>query len=313
MKRSALVLVSTLILISISALAHASGVLVDSSGTVTVKLPGKSEANAKTGAELPDGSIVKVGKGGSASIMLISGAVDEIASGSIYKVGEKIKAEKRTDLGGGIGKAMRELVASGQGPTVHGMVRDAKGPGRAAGLTLGLGGGLEHFYPRRTAIILGKRISFVWDKSVKMNWKNPVLVIVDSRDKQLAAFPVKPESTKYSITPARAHIIKGKKYGWYLGSGRKDSKRKSAKSPFSTLSASKEKRYEADKKRIASLKMSAEGKNILLAQLDFQYKLYAEMIKTLLPVWETNKSSFVKKLLFLGYHKMGDNRAENFR
>ena len=313
MKRSILTSVLTLALTLTSTLAFASGVLVDASGKVTVKLPGKSSVAAKTGAELPDGSVVDVGDGGSASVMLISGAVDEITSGSSYKVGGKAKAEKRTDLGGGIGRAMRELVASGKGPTVHGMVRDVKGPGGAAGLSLGLGGGLENFYPRRTTIILGKKITFVWDESVRMNWKNPVLVIDDSKDKRLAVFPIKSTAKSYSVTPARAHIAKGKKYEWYLGSGRKNPKRKSAKSPFATLSASKEKRYASDKKRISSLKISPEGKKILMAQVNFQYKLYEEMVETLLPVWETNKSPFVKKLLYLGYHRMGSSKAKNFR
>jgi hypothetical protein len=313
MKRLIQTLALTLTLVLASALVHASGVLVDASGNVSVKLPGKSATPAKSGTELPDGSVVDVRDGGHASVMLMSGAVDEIASGSSYKVGEEKKVENRTELGGGIGKAMRELAASGQGPTVHGMVRDVKGPGGAGGLSLGFGGGFENYYPRRTTIILGKKTSFGWDKSVRINWPTPVIVVDSSSGKHLSVIPVKSSSKNYSAATARMGIVSGKKYEWYLGSGMKNPKRKSAKSPFATLSASKIKRYAADKKRIESLKMSDEGKKMLLAQLDFQYKLYGDMVGILLPVWKTNKSAFVKKLIYLGYHRMGDDRAKNFR
>ncbi len=313
MKRSNLISVLTSALVLISTSALASGVLVDVDGKVSVKLPGKSEIAASSGTELPDGTIVRAGKGSSASIMLISGAIDEVESGSTYKVGDGLEGKKRTDLGGGIGKAMRELVASGKGPTVHGMVREAKGPGRIGSLSLGLGGGLEGLYPRRTTIVLGEKIVFKWNDSFKANWKNPVLIIDDANDKHIAILPIKSLSKNYSTTPARAHIVRGRKYEWYLGSGRKNPKRKSAKSPFRTLSTAKEKRYMADKKRIASLKMSSEGKKILLAQLSFQYKLYDDQVAILLPIWKTNKSPFVKKLLFLGYHKMGSDEERDFR
>lgn len=294
-------------------IAHASAVLVDAQGKVTVTLPGKKAAPATAGLELPVGSVVAAEKGGSASVLFASGAMDRVAAGTNYTVGKGSQSAKRTELGGGMGTAMRELAAAGQGPTVHGMVREVKGPKKGLGLSLGPGpSAVQPIAPRRSTILLGKQITFSWKG--KPDWSNPIFVIDTEKGTIVKTLPIQPGQQSLSKATAALGVKKGMDYGWYLGAqGKKGPTRKMARSPFTTLSAAEENRYRAERAKLGKLGLGADGKAILEAQLDFQYGLYASMIETIAPVWAHNKAPFVKKLMYLGYHRMGDTRAEQYR
>ncbi len=314
MKRVLIIGIGCLAAMIVSAMAHASAVLVDAKGAVTVTLPGKKATPATSGLELPKGAVVTTGAKASASILFASGAVDQVAAEKRYTVGQSSTEAKRTELGGGLGTAMRELAAAGQGPTVHGMVREAKGPKKSGlGLALGPGaGGVTPLAPRHTTVLLEKTLVFSWKG--KPDWSNPIFVIDTEKGAIVKTLPIQPGEQSLSKATAALGLKKGMDYGWYLGTqGKKGPTRKMARSPFTTLSAAEEKRYSAERAKLGSLGLGADGKAILEAQLDFQYGLYATMIETVSPVWAHNKSPFVKKLMYLGYHRMGNTRAEQYR
>lgn len=301
------VMVGALVALTISSSALASAVLVDAQGKVKVTLPGKKSAPANVGTELPDGSVVDVRGGGQASVMLESGAIDEIPAGTKYKVGTKPKEARRSDLGRGMALAMRELAASGEEPTVHGMVRREKAPGGLR--TLGLGQTtLTAKYPSGTTIRLGPRITFQWDMQPPVNWPQPVLVIDDETKRHVAIRSIKEGDVMRVVSSAKARLAKGKSYSWYLATRKGKLKGKTLRFQFKTLSARDEKRFDIKRARIRRLNMSNDGRQFLLAQLSFQYGLYNDVVEILGPLWEKQRAPFLRKLLYLCYSRMGRGR-----
>ncbi len=302
-KRAITMVVAVFVLMPSS--LFASAVLIDAKGKVSVILPGKEVEQARIGMELPEGSIVNVTDGG-ASVLLESGTLDEIASKTTYTVGAKSDEGGRTDLGGGIALAMRELAASGEGPTVHGMVKEAKGP---KNLRIDFGkdaaSSQRGLFPTGTRVVLGESQSFRWSRPV--DHANAVLVLDDAKRKRLAIANLKLGDTSFSRSSAKLHLSKGNSYTWYLGESAGDGiKGRTGRFAFSTLSSSDEGSLNAERGRIDSLKIGGEGKDLLKAQLYFQYGLYDDMVNALRPVYEKSHAPFVKKLMKLGYTKMGN-------
>ncbi len=293
---------------------RASGVLLDAQGKVSVTIPGKSSAEATPGLELPDGSVIVVDKDGKASVLLESGAVDEIASGTKYTVGSTKAVKKRTDFGSGITLAMRELAASGEGPAVHGMVKKVEGK-KDIRIDFGaLGGqGLKGIYPVDTAVRLRSSITFRW--SMPTSFRNPLIVVDDADKKRLSTMALKPSNAYFTTSPAKLRLSKGKAYSWYLAAREgKGVKGKTARLKFTTLSAADEKSLDRDIAKARGLNMSEAGKDLLIAQSYFQRGLIDDMVKTLVPLYAKQPSSFVKRLLFLGYSRMGNmQEAEKYR
>lgn len=293
---------------------NASGVLLDAQGKVSVTIPGKSSSKATSGLELPDGSIIDVGESAKASVLLESGAVDEIASGTKYIVGSTKAVKKRTDFGSGITLAMRELAASSEGPAVHGMVKKVGGK-KDVRIDFGaLGGeGLKGIYPVDTAIRLGSNITFRW--SMPASFSNPMIVIDDANKKQLSVKAIKAANSYFTTSPANLRLAKGKAYSWYLAAKEaKGIKGKTARYRFTTLSSADEKALNRDIAKARALNMSDAGKDLLIAQTYFQRGLMDDMVKTLAPLYAKQPNPFTKRLLFLGYSRMGNmKKAEKYR
>jgi|GEM_PF-1307956 hypothetical protein len=305
------VMVGVLVALAISSSALASAVLIDVQGKVKVTLPGKKSAPAVVGTELPDGSVVDVGKKAKASVMLESGAIDEIASGTKYKVGAKTKGTKRTDLGSGMALAMRELAASGEeGPVVHGMVRRQRGPGRIP--TLGLGGNrVNARYPTGTAIRLGPSVKFRWSQRPPVDWPRPVLVIDDEAKRHIAIRSLKRGAVEHTVSSAKSGLAKGKNYSWYLATRKGELKGHTLRFEFRTLSSNDERNLDNKKARVMRLDMSNDGRQFLLAQLNFEYGLYNDAAEILEPMWKKQQAPFLRKFLYLCYARMGRGEEAN--
>ena len=301
MKKLTIILVAALFLIP--SLAFASAVLVDAQGKIGVTVAGKA-MRAESGMELPDGSVVDV-KSGSASILLESGAMDQLSAGSKYTVGSKSSAGKRTDLGSGIALAMRELAASGEGPTVHGMVKKVEGP-RNLKFDFNAAGkeGLHATYPRSTAVMLGGTITFKWNLPV--DFKNPVIVVEDATKKRLAVANLRAGDMSFTRDAAKLHLGDGATYGWFLAERvGEEVKAKTARFTFTTLSPSKRGGIENEIRRVKALDMSEGGRDLLIAQIYFQHGMYNDAVEKLEPLYAKSKPTFVKRLLGLSYAKMG--------
>ncbi len=283
--------------------SFASAVLIDAQGKVEVTISGKTES-AKAGLELPDGSVVDVKKG-SAQVLLESGAMDEIAQGMKYTVGAKSSSVKRTDLGGGIALAMKELAASGEGPTVHGMVKKVGGPQQ---IRLGANApskGLRGVYPVGTAIVLEPTITFKWSEPVK--FRNPVLVLEDAKRRRLAVLNFKPGQTSFHRSSDKLHLKRGGSYSWFLAERvGDDAKGRTARFKFTVLSNSQVKALHGQKSRIEAVRMGQDGKDLLIAQMYFQHGLYDDMVNRLGPLYGRSPTPYIKKLLRLGYARMGN-------
>jgi hypothetical protein len=281
--------------------ALASAVLVGAKGDVKVALPGKAAVAAKVGTDIVDGAVITTG----------NGAMDEIASGQSYKVGEA-KAAKRTDLGRGIALAMNELSSAGKGPTVQGMVREAKGPSsKVMRLAAAKGFGISAIYPRGTSVRLAGDVSFKWDAEPKVDWAKPCIVIEDANKARVAIVDIAAGSTEQKV--ASSTFKKGLKYSWYLAEKEPEVKGKTMRFEFATLSDAEASAVEADVAKIRGLGIGAEGTDIVLAQAYFKAGLVNEMVEVLLPAWQRTKAPYIKKLLWLGYSKMGQTeKAHEF-
>ncbi|MFA4875193.1 MAG: hypothetical protein WC956_05320 [bacterium] len=294
------------LIISVPFVAHASAVLLDAKGSVSVTLLGNKPSPAKIGLELPDGSVLKVGKGGKASVMLDTGAVDEITGEASYTVGPKAKSSKRTELGNGVRVAMRELSAGGPNPTVHGMVKEAGGPAsKMPSLDAFGAGGLRAIYPIGTAIRLGPTISFRWEGAQNVKWPEPVIVIDDASQKHVAVKAIRPGSSEYSASPKELGLAAGGRYTWYLASNKGGVAGKTSRFEFTTISQADERALDTDIAKAKSLEMSQDGKELLAAQLFYQRGMYDDMVRKLAPLWQRTRAPFVGKLLKYGYSQMG--------
>jgi len=306
-------LIFAIALTLISQAVFASAVLVDAKGDVKVAAPGGSQVAAASGMELVDKSTITVSAGGSASVLLENGTIDQITAGSTYTVGQATPGGKRTNMGGGIALAMRELKSSGEGPTIHGMVREAKGPSdKIKKLKAVKGFGISAIYPRGTSIRAGKNVTFKWESMPPMNWPAPVIVIDDSSKKHIAVVPVSAGSTQKAVPGSK--FKNGQKYSWYLATNQPKLKGKTMRFTFSTMSAADQKKLKSEMAKVRGLKLGADGTNLLVAQLYYQNGLYGEMVDILLPMWNRSRFPFIRKLLHLGYTKMGQTeKAYEFR
>jgi hypothetical protein len=304
--KSLIAVLCCIFVVIISSSAIASAVLVDAQGKVEVTIAGKAES-AKPGLELPDGSTVEV-KDGSAQVLLESGAMDGVPANTRYTVGQKAHAGSRTDLGGGITLAMKELAASGEGPTVHGMVKKVGGPQQISLGSKVPAKGLRGVYPVGTAIVLEPTITFKWSEPA--NFKDPVLVIDDAKRKRLSIIKVKAGEISFHRSPEKLNLKRGGSYSWFLAEKvGEDVKGRTARFKFTTLADSEAKALEGEKGKIEGLRMGQDGKDLLIAQIYFQHGLYDDMVNRLEPLYARTPTPFTRKLLRLGYARMG-NMAE---
>lgn len=290
--------------------ALASGVLVDSRGKVEVVIKGGAPQAGAIGLELPDGSTVTVGAEGSAAVLLESGAVDEIAAGQTYAVGAPSAAAKRTSLAGSLAIAMRELAVRQEGPTVHGMLKELKGPQFIEFADVSFGGIAARF-PQGTAIRLGSAVLFRWSEAPAVDWQKPALVIDDAGGRRVVVRPVAPGAHELSV--AAAVLKKGGRYSWYLATQEGGLKGKTARFEFQTLSAAEERELDAAAGRIRGLDMSDDGKALLLGQLHVGMGLRDEAVKILEPLWQRTQAPFVKRLLWLALARMSRPEAEKYK
>jgi hypothetical protein len=232
--------------------------------------------------------------------------VDEVAEGMRYTVGSEKASGKRTDLGQGITIAMKELAASGEGPTVHGMVKKVGGP-RKVRIDFGnkATAGQMGLYPTGTKVKLGQEMTFRWLKPI--DYKNPTLVLDNAGRRRLAMANLRAGDTSFTRSASKLHLKDGESYSWFLAERKeRDVKGKTGRYSFSTISSEDERALEGEMAKIRSLRMSEDGKKLLIAQLYFQYGLYYDMVNVLTPLYSKSPSTFVKKLLRLGYSKMGN-------
>lgn len=291
----------------------ASGVLIDIKGDVKVGVPGAKESQGKVGAELSEGSTVIVNNGGAAVVMLSNGAIDQISSGSRYVVGKEAVQAKRINFGSSLALAMREATTSGEGPTVHGMVKEAKGPKGLVKLPGLATVGINAIYPSGTSIRTANTIIFKWEAEPKIDWPKPALVIDDASKKHISISAVSVGSNELKVEISKAGIKKGQSYSWFLAQQEGGINGKTRRFEFKILSDADEKNLDSDITKIRSLKMGPEGKDILVAQLYLGFMLNEEAVQAILPVWQKTKSPYVAKLLHLGFSRMGQQKeAESY-
>lgn len=302
-------IVSVLIILIISPTLFAAGVIIDAKGKVNVTLPDGKSVPAKTGTELPDGTKISTDNNSSISIMLMNGAIEEIGIKQNYIVGAKEKEIKSKTVIQGLALAMNEATATSGGPTVHGMVKMTQlGPNAPKPVPISLGNvfGPEGIYPVGTTIEIPNKLTYVWKMDGKFNFSNPVIVIEDNSQKKLWVNKLSSTADKVTIKSKKMKLKPGKKYSWYLAS--RDNRKilgKSRRFNYSTLSDAEKNKLIRDSQKISTLNISQDGKEFLTAQLYYRAQMNDMMVETLLPLWEKNKTDAVKKLLYLGYIRMG--------
>lgn len=297
-----------LVLCAVPFAAFASGVLVDAKGSVTVAAPDGKNVAAKIGVELPDGAKISVASGSSASVMLMDGSIQEIGAGQKYTIGGAEKPAGKRTMIEGISLAMNEVASTGQGPTVHGMVKMTRpGVNQPKPTLAGIGGtGPEAIYPVETTIEQAPEITFMWSQRVPLNFPNPVIVLNDASKKQITYKKITPANNSATIKAGEIKLAPGNSYSWYFASDQNGKiSGQSRRFNFTVLSAAGKKRLDDDKAKVQALGISEDGKKFLLAQLYYRSKMLNAMVKELLPLWQKNQSDTIKRLLFFGYAKMG--------
>ena len=285
----------------------ASGVLIDVKGDVKITGSSGKKIDAKIGTELIDASKIVVAKNSAAAVLLQSGAVDKISSGQTYIVGKDV-AKSRKSFGEGMTVAMRELSSKGKGPTIHGMVKDVKGPDKSKKFIIDNQNEIVALFPRQTSIRFNPKIEFSWNSKPAVNWQSPVIVIDDAQNQHIAVIDVPANSTAMSVDAVAAKLNKGESYSWYLATKNPALKGKTSRFFFDIISAEKESKLESEIAEIRALGLGEQATNVLIAQVCFAAGLYNEVVDLLLPIWRSEKTNFTGKLLWLSYTKLAQGK-----
>lgn len=281
------------------------GVVVETKGKVELTLPGENPKPAAVGIEFPDGAKFTAGPSSKAVLMFMDGVMETVIEKSEVVIDGGRKNSTKKLVGRQMLAALDEAVrATGNGPTVHGMVKMAP-PSVGELKVIPPVGGIYGVYPRETAIQLNKQIRFQWQ--VESLEGNNLAVVVFESGKPHRGFAIGPAGRQKNVSAKELKLKKGGNYNWYIGE--KQGKQYIAKSQrftFSILSAADEKRLVAELKQIDALGLATnEGKNFLKAQTYFPFKMYDAMVTLLEPLYQKNPTPAVQKLLFLAYVKMG--------
>lgn len=309
-------LVKTLIMCALicalSATAYASGVVVDSKGEVKIKLPDGKTNQAKVGVELPDGTKISTAKSSSISIMLMDGSIEDIGEKKDYTIGGNKKEASSKTVIQGLALAMNEATTSTSGPTVHGMIKMTQlGPSAPTPSYISATNILGPYgiYPVGTIIDLPEEIAFSWRMDKQLNFTNPVVIVENAKGKKLVVKNVSPKDTQVAMKTAKLNLQQGENYSWFLASNEK--RRiigKTRRFNFGIISVKEKNILEQDKQKIMAMNISDDGKEFLFAQLYYRAKMNDAMVKTLLPLWEKEHTEALRKLLYLGYSRMGQTQ-----
>jgi hypothetical protein len=224
--------------------AGLKGVLVEARGEVAIVDPVGKTISPAIGDELDSGTIINVGKGGRASIMLMNGTIVDVPAKTTYIVGVMPKGPEKTTMMKGITIALSEA-ANVKIPATIDDVIAPKAPSEPSPRVRGM---------------------------VKMGSVGP-------------SAPRRP--------PPPAEIKK------------KYPKKPQVKKPDRKLSESEKQELAGEIAKADEAASSPDGKAFLKGQVYYSYGQYDEMVKTLKPVYAKTHSPAIKKLLKLGYVKMG--------
>lgn len=100
----------------------AGAVLVEAKGDVTITPPGKSALKAKTGLGIPEGTTIKTGANGTATVLLRDGRILKVTANKSVRVEQKATKDTSTPIRG-ISVALNESTQRGSAPRVQGMVK----------------------------------------------------------------------------------------------------------------------------------------------------------------------------------------------
>lgn len=311
------------------------GVLIETTGTVDVLSPKGIKLQATIGSEYPSGSRISTGSDGTTTIMLTNGAIIKLDRGRTYTVGVMSQsAGGQPTILKGLTVAMNEAAkitlpaalvsptgpaaASPQAtPRAHGMVKMGNvGPGALTTVELPpaktaapatakpVSQGIVALYPVGTAIPKVASITFRWHGKLPAK---PIVVCVDEGASSIARLDVPSSSaSEAAFSWGNLGLKQGGQYSWYLAAkDAKPGRGVSQRFKFSVLSENQQELLARDMARIDETATTPDGRAFMKGQLYYNYGMNREMVDTLLPLWKANKTPALKKLLKLGYAKMG--------
>lgn len=181
-------------------------------------------------------------------------------------------------------------------------------------------GGIEGIFPVAGAILPERVIRFEW-RGESLKGKKPAFIFLKEGTNRHQVFPVGADTKE--ITIGVGHLLGVPRLGvrhllnyrWYVG--RLESGKPIAQSrvfSFSILTPTEGEALKNDLLQLEKRSLKTEGADFLKAQIFYHYRLYHEMVLTLQSLHQKFKSAAVRRLLFLGYVKLGKlNEAEKFR
>lgn len=158
-------------------------------------------------------------------------------------------------------------------------------------------GGIEGIFPVFGKIVKPKQLTFRWQGKVKGE-KPALFLFAEGKIKQRALLlPVQAETVTLPVS--ESELPAGKVYHWYLG--RIESGKHIGQSrvyAFEFLSKNQTRELTSQLTKLGDLPF-------LQAQIYYHYQLYHDMVGLLESLYSDNKTEGLKRLLFLGYVRLG--------
>ncbi|MDP2600835.1 MAG: hypothetical protein Q8P84_08920 [Deltaproteobacteria bacterium] len=167
-------------------------------------------------------------------------------------------------------------------------------------------GGIQGIFPIYGDILPSSTLQFEW-RGKDILGEKPVFIIFEKHSKEQKIFSLKAGAKKFSINPAKEKIKEGAEYHWYLGrikNGKPVAQTRVYS--FEILSEKNQKKLSRDLEGLSALKLSSrEGETFLKSQIFYHYKLYHNMIDSILPMYQKRPSRSLRRILYLGFVRLG--------
>ncbi|MBI5299659.1 MAG: tRNA uridine-5-carboxymethylaminomethyl(34) synthesis enzyme MnmG [Deltaproteobacteria bacterium] len=281
----------SLIFLAITSSAFAvSGVVVEKTGNLVLTRPNEKQAMVQTGDEFDDGAVLFNQKG-NALLLFVDGSLLSLSPGQTLKIGEA--PPKNKIVFGGIQNGVQAAFSLiKMGPAGKKAPLDIHPPE----------GGIQGLYPIYGSIQISPAINFQW-KGKNISGENPALIC------EKGIFFVETDDKNLSLTRQELHLEKGKNYHWYLGHSADKTIAQSRVYSFHVLSDKEENQLKKDLSKLSSIPVSTkEGKDFLKGEIFYNYQMYHDMVDVLGSLHKKYKTPGLRKLLFLGYVRLGLHR-----
>lgn len=167
-------------------------------------------------------------------------------------------------------------------------------------------GYIQGLYPINGTIFPTTKIIFEWKGKDVFGEKPTFFFFEDSKNPKYKIFSITTKTKRLELSAQELGLEEGKTYHWFLGRLEEWPKSQSQVYSFQILSTKDEARLNHDFKTVDALHISTkEGEDFLKANIFYHYQMIHDMINLLQPIYTKRPSRSLRRLLFLGYVRLG--------